>query len=105
MIMIEDVLLSRYEKCLKELDIYENNTSLILSRIIINEECRNEGVGTKVMKDLIDYADSNGQIVTLTPSRDFGSSVNRLTQFYKRFDFKMNKGSNKNFEFKDTMIR
>ena len=105
MIIIEDVLLSRYEKCLKELDIYENNTSLILSRIIINEECRNEGVGTKVMKDLIDYADSKGQIVTLTPSRDFGSSVNRLTQFYKRFDFKMNKGSNKNFEFKDTMIR
>lgn len=103
--MIEDVLLNRYEKCLKELDIYENNSSLILSKIIINDECRNQGIGTKVINDLIDYADSKTQIVVLTPSKDFGSSVNRLTQFYKRFGFKMNKGVNKNFEFKDTMIR
>lgn len=105
MIMIQDVLREKYEDCLESLDIYENTNSLILSKIVINEDCRNEGVGTKVMNDLIGYADKNNQIVALTPSRDFGGSVNRLIQFYKRFGFKMNKGSNKNFEFRDTMLR
>ena len=57
------------------------------------------------MNDLIDYADTNGQIIALTPSKDFGGNVNRLIQFYKRFGFKMNKGANKNFEFRDTMLR
>jgi hypothetical protein len=57
------------------------------------------------MEDLEKYADENGQIIALTPSSDFGGNVNRLVQFYKRFGFKMNKGHNKNFQFKDTMIR
>lgn len=103
--MIEDILRGRYAKCLKGLDIYENKSSLILSRIIVKEECRGQGVGTNVMNDLIDYADTNGQIIALTPSKDFGGNVNRLIQFYKRFGFKMNKGANKNFEFRDTMLR
>ena len=105
MIMIQDVLREKYEDCLESLDIYENANSLILSKIVINENCRNEGIGTKVMNDLINYADKNNQIVALTPSKDFGGSVNRLIQFYKRFGFKMNKGANKNFEFRDTMLR
>lgn len=103
--MIQDILRTRYADCLKGLDIYENRGSLILSRIIVNDECRGQGVGTKIMKDLVDYADHNGQIVALTPSSDFGGSKNRLVQFYKRFGFKMNKGANKDYEFRDTMIR
>jgi predicted GNAT family acetyltransferase len=103
--MVEDILNSRYTKCLKALDIYENTSSLILSKIIIEEECRGEGVGTKIMTDLIQYADANKQIVTLTPSSDFGGNKNRLTQFYKRFGFKANKGQYKSYEFRDTMIR
>lgn len=103
--MVEDNLRVRYAKCLKGLDIYENKSSLILSRIIVKEECRGQGVGTNIMNDLIDYADTNGQIIALTPSKDFGGNVNRLIQFYKRFGFKMNKGANKNFEFRDTMLR
>ncbi len=103
--MIEDILNGRYGKCLKGLDIYENTTSLILSKIIIEDECRGEGIGTEVMTDLIEYADSNKQIVALTPSSDFGGNKNRLVQFYKRFGFKPNKGQYKSYEFRDTMIR
>ena len=44
-------------------------------------------------------------IIGTTPSSDFGSSKTRLTKFYKRFGFVNNKGRNKNFAFKDTMIR
>ncbi len=103
--MIEDILRAKYENCLDGLDIYENKTSLKLSRIIIKQECRNNGIGSKVMNDLIEYANSNNQIVVLTPASDFGGNKNRLIQFYKRFGFKPNKGHYKNFQFQDSMIR
>lgn len=57
------------------------------------------------MQDLINYADQHKKIITLTPSSDFGGSVNRLNQFYKGFGFVPNKGRKKNFEFRDSMIR
>jgi hypothetical protein len=103
--MIKQILQNKYGESLKALDIYETKTSLILSSIIVNPETREVGVGTSVMEDLIRYADEHGQIIALTPSSDFGGNVNRLVQFYKRFGFKMNKGHNKNFQFKDAMIR
>lgn len=103
--MIQNILKDRYAEYLTGLDIYENNTSLILSKIILNKESRGTGVGTKILNDLIEYADRNKQIVALTPSADFGGNKNRLIQFYKRFGFKHNKGQYKSFEFKDDMIR
>lgn len=58
------------------------------------------------MDDLISYADKTQQTITLTPSLDYGaSSIKRLKDFYKRFDFVENKGRNKDFEFRDTMYR
>lgn len=103
--MIQDILKNKYGDYLIGLDIYENKTSLILSRIILNKETRGEGIGTKIMNDLINYADNNKQIIALTPSSDFGGNKNRLIQFYKRFGFKHNKGQYKHFGFKDDMIR
>ena len=103
--MIESFLREKYGKYLNGLDIYENKSSLKLSRIIIKPEFRSEGIGTKIMNDLVNYADKNKQIIALTPSSDFGGSKNRLIQFYKSFGFKSNKGVHINFEFTDTMIR
>lgn len=103
--MIENELTSKYGECINGLDIYENKSSLRLTRIIVKDECRNEGVGSDIMSDLINYADKNKQIITLTPSSDFGGNKNRLIQFYKRFGFKHNKGVHKSYEYRDTMIR
>jgi predicted GNAT family acetyltransferase len=103
--MINELLTNKYGECLKGLDIYENKTSLILSRIVIKDECREQGVGTKIMRELVNYADNNKQIIALTPSSDFGGNKNRLIQFYKRFGFKHNKGIYKSFVFRDSMIR
>ena len=103
--MIQEYLREKYAKYLDGLDIYENRTSIKLPRIIIKKEFRNEGIGSKIMTDLVAYADKNKQIIVLTPAKDFGGSVNRLIQFYKRFGFKPNKGVHKSFEFKDSMIR
>jgi hypothetical protein len=103
--MIQDILNEKYGEYLIGLDIYETKTSLILSRIIINPEMRNSGIGTNIMEDLINYADNNKKIIALTPSSDFGGNKNKLIQFYKRFGFKHNKGIYKSFEYRDTMIR
>lgn len=111
--MIEKQLLEKYGEYLDQLDISETNTSLKLSMIKVKPEYRydkkNQGnnlkIGSKVMFDLVRYADENKKIVTLTPDNIDGVSVNVLTQFYKKFGFKMNKGYNKNFEYRDTMIR
>ena len=51
--MIEDILKNKYGEVLKALDIYETKTSLILSRIIINPEIRNTGIGSSLMEDLV----------------------------------------------------
>ena len=103
--IIEKALREKYEDYLVGLDIYETTTSLILSRIVLNKEARNSGIGTQIMEDLINYADKNKQIIALTPSSDFGGNRNRLIQFYKRFGFKKNAGQYKHFGFKDDMIR
>jgi predicted GNAT family N-acyltransferase len=103
--MIENDLIEKYGDALIGLDIYEDAKSLKLARIIINPEFRNSGVGTNIMTDLINYADKNKQIITLTPSSDFGGDKNRLIHFYKKFGFKLNKGVHKSYEYMDTMIR
>lgn len=103
--IIEKALEDKYGEYLVGLDIYETAISLILSRIVLNKESRESGIGTKIMTDLINYADKNKQIIVLTPSSDFGGNKNRLIQFYKKFGFKKNAGQYKNFGFKDDMIR
>lgn len=103
--MIEEYLNDKYGDSLIGLDVYEDGKSIKLARIIINPELRNSGIGTNIMTDLVNYADKNSQIITLTPSADFGGDKNRLTQFYKKFGFKPNKGYHKSYEYMDTMIR
>ena len=78
---------------------------LNLSKIVVPKEKRNKGLGEKVMQEIVDYADKNNKRVTLTPSSDFGGNVKRLKNFYKKFGFVENKGTNKDFSTKETMYR
>tara|TARA_R110000772_G_scaffold94553_4_gene192507 strand:- start:863 stop:2329 length:1467 start_codon:yes stop_codon:yes gene_type:complete len=87
------------------LDLYEKNNTINLSRIVVPKDMRNSGIGTDVMQDLVSYADQTGQKVALTPSSDFGGNVKKLKEFYKRFGFVENKGRNKDFTTRETMIR
>jgi GNAT superfamily N-acetyltransferase len=88
------------------LDIAEKNGVINLSRIVVPKEQRGTGVGSGIMKQLVDYADATGSRITLTPSTDFGgTSVSRLKDFYKQFGFVENKGRNKDFSTRETMYR
>lgn len=99
---IENSLQSKYKV---DLDVYEYPTHLELRRIVVPQDKRGQGIGSKVMNDLIKYAQSNKKDLFTTPDSSFGGSKPRLVQFYKSFGFKDNKGSNRDFRSKETMVR
>ena len=76
-----------------------------LSKIEVSGDDRNAGQGTKAMQDIVDRMDAEGAIIALTPDDAFGGNKNRLIKFYRRFGFVPNKGRNKDFRFRETMIR
>jgi GNAT superfamily N-acetyltransferase len=85
--------------------IYLNGNDLQLHSIKVDINKRGTGVGTKVMREILDFARENGYRVTLSPSTDLGAtSMSRLEAFYKRFGFVHNRGRNKDFSVSDTMI-
>lgn len=74
------------------LELWEDNDKLELITIIIPKELRGEGYGTKIMFDVVNYADLVNKPIFLTPSTSYGAtSVNRLIKFYKQFGFTKNK--------------
>ena len=89
-----------------EIRVYEYPEGILtLSKIVVPEELRDQGIGSKAMERIIKYADDNGKIIALTPDDAFGGSKTRLIKFYKRFGFVMNKGRNKNYSTRELMIR
>jgi hypothetical protein len=101
-------ILNKYKQSNVILDVMESpaKKELYLSRIEVPKSQRNSGVGSSVMNDLINYADKSNQRITLSPSTDFGAtSVNRLKDFYKKFNFVENKGKNKDFTTRELMYR
>lgn len=85
--------------------ISEKGDVITLSKIVIPEDGRGSGAGTKAMEQLIAYADATGKHIALTPSADFGGNKKRLTEFYKRFGFVENKGKNRAFSTSESMYR
>lgn len=85
--------------------VSERNGSISLSKIIVPSDLRGNGLGTSAMQSLIDYADSSGQRIVLSPSADFGGDKSRLISFYKRFGFVENKGRNKDYTVSELMYR
>ncbi|MDH2565982.1 GNAT family N-acetyltransferase [Acinetobacter baumannii] len=90
-----------------ELGLKGSTSSNVLSlhKIVVPEDMRNQGTGTKAMQDIINYADSQNKTIALTPSSDFGGNKNRLTGFYKKLGFVENKGRNKDYEISESMYR
>ena len=77
----------------------------VLSKIEVSGDERNAGQGTKAMQAIVDRMDREGAVIALTPDDAYGGNKNRLIKFYKRFGFVPNKGRNKDFRFRETMIR
>ena len=96
-------LKEKYKNSFKTINIYEYNNKISIDLIIAKE--KNSGEGTKLMKDICEYADKSKKIIILSPSDEFGGNKKRLIEFYKRFGFVENKGKNKDFEIFESMYR
>jgi GNAT superfamily N-acetyltransferase len=86
--------------------IHSINGEVKPNRIYIPKNMRGHGIGSKLMKDIIDLADKQNRKIVLTPDIKLGAtSVSRLKKFYKKFGFVENKGRYKDFSISDTMYR
>lgn len=99
---IADALRAKYPDV--KLDL-SGDDKLYLGKIVVPKDKRSQGIGSSVMGDLVKQADEAGVPVSLSPSSDFGGSVGRLKEFYKRFGFVENKGRNKDFSISESMYR
>ena len=91
---------------LSKLSMSEGRSGAVtLNRIQVSDEQKGKGIGAKAMEAITDWADSNTRTVGLTPSGDFGGSVPKLKQFYKKFGFVENKGKNKDYEVSESFLR
>ena len=94
---------------LKSLRMYVSGSDLILDSIIVERISQRQGVGTKAMEEIIDFADQHSmKIVLTTGEKDLyhgTTSGSRLIKFYKRFGFVENKGRNKDFAISGNMYR
>jgi len=87
-------------------NVTQGEKNIKLASIFVPKEARKEGIGSKFMEELTQFADRQGYVIVLTPSKDFGAtSVSRLRKFYGKFGFKRNLGRNKNYLYIETMIR
>lgn len=88
-----------------KLGIYKGIGGLTLSRIEVDKGYQGKGIGTDVMNLIIDFADNNQLPIALTPEKISNTPKTNLINFYKKFGFVLNRGKNKDWNFKELMVR
>ena len=83
-------------------EVWDNGDRLELGLIYIPVELRKKGLAKKLMGKLIQYADGKNLPIYLTPTNEYGSNLQKLVQFYKRFGFVKNLDKSKT---KHLMVR
>jgi tRNA nucleotidyltransferase (CCA-adding enzyme) len=81
------------------------NQYLTLNKITIYREFRGRGFADKAMRLLIDFADKNNKIITLTPDNTWGASKERLKKWYMSYGFVPNKGRHADYQISESMYR
>lgn len=79
-----------------ELSAYETSNKIELTSIEVPEEFRGSGIGTKIVRELQDYARSVAKPIVIRPEAERGRKGD-LERFYKSLGFVHNKGRNTNF--------
>jgi len=90
----ERSLQQKYSKVLDDLMFYYDSFSegIFLSDLYIKKEFKEQGYDTKIMNDLVAYADTNKMPISLIPIAEH-MPTRKLVAFYKRFGFVENNGN------------
>jgi ribosomal protein S18 acetylase RimI-like enzyme len=88
-----------------DVEVDEYKDYIELKKIVVPKEHRNRGIGSVVMSELIKYSETNNKDLFVTPDAAYGGNVNKLNKFYRSFGFKPNKGRNRDFRSKESMVR
>lgn len=78
---------------------------LVLFWVLLPENDRGKGFGTRVMEDLIAAADARNVPITLSPSSAFGGDLDRLHTFYQRLGFVPNTRRGEVGSARESMVR
>lgn len=94
---LENDIKSKYPQ-LHQIELFMDGdkNSLFLGDVSVKDQFRGTGVGTRVMNDIVAFADANGVPIVLIPNpeSETKAAVNRLILFYNRFGFVVNRGKN-----------
>lgn len=77
---------------------------IYLSLIQIKKMYRCQGYGSKVLKDIIDFANVHQIWIWLYATNLYGSDLQRLCEFYLKFGFVLYNKKDKRFKYKPKKI-
>ena len=92
--ILERALQLKYNKYLEDLMFYYDDSinGIFLSDLYIKNEYKGQGYGTKIMNELIKFADIYSMAISLIPVSE-NTSSEKLIEFYKKFGFIENEGN------------
>jgi len=88
-----------------QLRLVELGERLLLEYVIVPKDSRGHGVGREVLEHVTRYADKKHLTVELEPDDVFGTPIDFLVNFYKKFGFRPQYVRFNNTAFLDSMVR
>lgn len=102
---LESYIANKYPSVALDLAGKDTTGPLTVSRIVVPPNERGQGLGGRVMQDIIEFADNNGRQLALTPDSALGTPKSRLNSWYREMDFQPNKGRSRDFSISEAMVR
>lgn len=96
--LFEKYIHKKFGEVLDKFMVYYDATTkaMELTDLYIKPEFYGKGYGSQIMIELTQFADSKKLPIVLIPESETGSNE-KLINFYKKFNFVINTGRNKNF--------
>ena len=81
-----------------DLDVWESSNDYIeLAMIRLPKEMQSQGIGTKVIREIQDYANQVGKPIVISPQPGRGKKKS-LESFYRNLGFVRNRGRNMDYQ-------
>lgn len=83
----ENYLVNKYQSLSLQLSFDTKKKEIKIDRIVINQNDRNNGVGSAVLEEICEFADIYFTKLFLCADEIYGGELEKLIKFYQRFGF------------------